>query len=298
MTGQIVCVIDDSPQARLVATVAARLAKLLGVGLMLMRALSAVHPVAAGEARHPAVDEQGELEATDATARLLADIALETGVVPRDLRIEHGPAAERACAVADDIGAALLVIGARRKGLLRRAVLGSFVRDVLCGAPCPVVVVPPNAERSPRNGTTATPTRDVVCGVDFDEGQDHVAEAGAAFAEAFGARLLLTHCVDAFSSASMPLDAVSLVEDREAEALRDLRRIANRLIESGFPSAACRVCVRTGFAGEQLDVVARRLDADLVVVGRPRGGRVREVLLGSSILHMIGHATTPIVVVT
>lgn len=62
--------------------------------------------------------------------------------------IEDGEVAERVAAAAAELGADLIVAGSEARGPLEGMILGDTTRDILRRAPCPVVVVPPLAERS------------------------------------------------------------------------------------------------------------------------------------------------------
>lgn len=61
--------------------------------------------------------------------------------IKADRLIEEGAPAERIVASAEEIEASLLVIGASGGGGLRRLLLGSVAEDVLCRAPCSVLLV-------------------------------------------------------------------------------------------------------------------------------------------------------------
>jgi nucleotide-binding universal stress UspA family protein len=55
--------------------------------------------------------------------------------------VREGPAVEEICAVAREVHASLVVVGARGWGALKRLVFGSVSTGVLHRAPCPVLVV-------------------------------------------------------------------------------------------------------------------------------------------------------------
>jgi len=86
-----------------------------------------------------------ELEARTAAAVTHAETVLDEttealGLGPVETRALHGDAGVAICALADELGAAAVVIGSRGHGGLRRAVLGSVSDHVVRHAPCPVVV--------------------------------------------------------------------------------------------------------------------------------------------------------------
>ena len=64
------------------------------------------------------------------------------------VRIEQGEVADRVTAAAAELGADLIVAGTEARGAIQGMILGDTTRDILRRAPCPVVVVPPLAERS------------------------------------------------------------------------------------------------------------------------------------------------------
>lgn len=69
------------------------------------------------------------------------------GSIPFDVRVEDGQVAERIGAVAAEIGADLVVAGTEARGAISGMILGDTTRDILRRSPCPVVVVPPAAEK-------------------------------------------------------------------------------------------------------------------------------------------------------
>lgn len=67
--------------------------------------------------------------------------------LPFEVRIEEGSVADRVAAVASAVGADLVVAGGEARGAVQGMILGDTTRDILRRTPCPVVVVPPLAER-------------------------------------------------------------------------------------------------------------------------------------------------------
>src|SRR5581483_10052121 len=83
-----------------------------------------------------------------------------------DMRILVGGAASTILQEADDTAATLIVIGARGRGALRSALLGSVSRDVAAAANCPVVVVPAAASATEPAAGNGAAEEVIVCGVD------------------------------------------------------------------------------------------------------------------------------------
>lgn len=127
---------------------AAWLAKRLGAELTLVYVateLRGVSEVAVGAGiSEEVVRSRMRTEATE-RARAWGRDAL--GDLPFDVVIEEGKVAERVAAVAVDLGADLIVAGSEARGVIEGMILGDTTRDILRRTPCPVVVVPPLADR-------------------------------------------------------------------------------------------------------------------------------------------------------
>lgn len=88
-----------------------------------------------------AMDEARRAEATDTLTRVVARLDLDGTA---GTRIVEGSPGQAICALADETGAAVVVIGSRGRSGLQRAVLGSVSDHVVRHAPCPVVVTAPD----------------------------------------------------------------------------------------------------------------------------------------------------------
>lgn len=76
-------------------------------------------------------------EGTSVVGEAIATLGLQRA----EGRVVEGPAGPAICALAEELGAAAIVIGSRGRGGLKRALLGSVSDHVVRHAPCPVVVV-------------------------------------------------------------------------------------------------------------------------------------------------------------
>jgi nucleotide-binding universal stress UspA family protein len=128
--GPIVCGVDGSAQAADGATVAAAAAERFGQELVLAHVVSGGPPHA-----HAWEVLTSMSEWVAAPARLVAESSVDS-------------VSATLCEIARRERAACLVVGSRGRGPLRSAVLGSVSASVATGAPCPVVVVPPEAHRA------------------------------------------------------------------------------------------------------------------------------------------------------
>ena len=129
-TGGIVCGVDGSKAAAAVAVTAAGLARALGVSLTL----------ASADAEHAAGDwSESALTAASAHAREAPELKCVGAV---------GDAAQELARVAFEHDAALLVVCSRGRRPVRSAMVGSVSARLTRLAPCPVVVVPPDAQNA------------------------------------------------------------------------------------------------------------------------------------------------------
>jgi nucleotide-binding universal stress UspA family protein len=135
MTGTIICGVDGSESAKGAARVARGLSAQLRSRLVFVRVVEGASP---------------DREISVAAARLqqLAECATDVDCGAQWL-VEVGHPADRLVAVAEKEGASLIVVGSTGP---RSSLLGSISADVSRRAPCPVVVVAPDADRSLANG--------------------------------------------------------------------------------------------------------------------------------------------------
>jgi nucleotide-binding universal stress UspA family protein len=146
--GPAICCVDESDSSRDALRVARRLAERLALELVLLN----VAPPTEAPGVSAAVSGQERLhteEVRDAQ-QLLARVAQDEGLGPEvRRRVEIGPAADRILDVCREEQAELVVMGSRGRGELRAALLGSVSGKVASHAPCPCVIVPPDARERP-----------------------------------------------------------------------------------------------------------------------------------------------------
>lgn len=188
--------------------------------------------------------------------------------------------------------AALLVVGARGRGTLTGALLGSVSATVARESHCPVVVVRTFDE--PPQGPE---TRPVVVGVDGTQVSSAAVEFGFRMASVRGVPLTLLHATwDPREQASSVLDLRSYSEkvnlDEEEERL--VAETVAGLCEK-YPDVPVTETYRRGEPVRQL--VAASRNASLVVVGS-RGRRLlATTLLGSVSRGVAERAYSPVAVV-
>ncbi len=142
-TGTIVCGVDGSDQARLALRAAAVLAGRLGARLVVAHvardpAVPGASAAPAGVLRLAAAEEE---EARALVEEMLDDLAIQNAEVTVVFSAHPGVALRN---VAVEEGAGLVVVGARGRGRIASAVLGSVSSDVVAHGICPVLIVPAN----------------------------------------------------------------------------------------------------------------------------------------------------------
>jgi nucleotide-binding universal stress UspA family protein len=138
VTGSIICGVDDSESAEGATRVARELSARLRLRLVFVRVME--------DGTH-----DGEIAAIAARLHHLADGGPEVDAGAH-WRVEVGHPADRLVAAAEEENAVLIVVGSTGP---RSSLLGSISADVSRRASCPVVVVPPGAERPLANGSGA-----------------------------------------------------------------------------------------------------------------------------------------------
>lgn len=169
----------------------------------------------------------------------------------------------------------IIVMGRHSQGAPNPWILGSVAERVLRKAPCPVVVVRP----FPRH--RGEKPRRVLCGLDLGDTAETTLRYAIDVAGALGADLQVIHVAS---------------PGGEDDARRALASALSRAAPAEGPSLR-QARVVTGLPHEQILRVAGQDDADLIVVGSHGGGVVDRQFLGSTTLHLLREAETPVLVV-
>lgn len=139
MRGPVICGVDDWTRDAAAVHVARDLAERFGLPLLFVHVL-----------------EPGRVRRTGNGASPLPDPADRPLAPDASWAIASGHPADRLVALAEEHGASFIVLGSHGP---RSSLLGSVSAEVSRRAPCPVVVVPPNATRSVerRHGARTVP---------------------------------------------------------------------------------------------------------------------------------------------
>lgn len=248
--------------------------------------------VAAGEAvrrgRHLVIvhAQESHVEPVDdplvEALRLVRPVSSSSRVVLRD---RLGAAAGVLCEQA--VGAELLVVGRGEPGMLAWFA-GSVAIDVICQAPCPVIIVGDPGPLGPHGGP-------VIAGVDREHAEE-VLEAAFREADLRKCELVAVH---SWSNLHwLRPDGVESIElDGEQEYLHHahwLRDIVHPF-QQKYPAVPVTEAPRHGRAATVLTESSGA--ASLIVVGSRGRGPVSGLLLGSVGQKLLRHALCPVLVV-
>src|SRR6266849_6720609 len=166
-----------------------------------------------------------------------------------------------------------LIIMPTHAGLFRRMLLGSTTAKVLNDADCPVLTTQHAETISPRQ----LEHREWVCAIGSDTDSERVLRYASQAAEAVHANLTLVHVIPA-SGPDLPVEL-----DLEERLQSAKREAASRRIEAlqSAASSHARVSIAIGPIRNMLTEAARRLRADVLVIGRSSQsgvlGRLRDL---------------------
>jgi nucleotide-binding universal stress UspA family protein len=276
-TEKVMCAVDDPTSGLPVVMMARWLANALRAELVVVHTL----PDLDAEPEPVFTALEGLLDDTHAQIHLL-----EGSVAPAILE------------AAEEENATMLVVGARGRGPVRSALLGSVSRDVASGAMCPVLVVPHDvAEVDP---ATAVDGRDryLVCGTDNSDASMAAVAFSAQLAQTLGCRVVVVHARQNLQSLleyrhpSSDTPPVTGQEDAVAKLVDETMKQASSLAGEG----AIEV-VEPGAPVKVLKDVADRYDAAMIVVAAGGRGGLSSALLGSVAAELPVTAERPVLVV-
>jgi nucleotide-binding universal stress UspA family protein len=180
--------------------------------------------------------------------------------------------------------AAVLVVGSRGHGRLRRSLLGSVSSALVRHAHCPVAVI--HDEHRPRSA--AAP---VVVGIDGSPVSEAATALAVEEASLRGVELVAVYAWDDTGMVDFPgIDPAALHADAELVLAERLAGFQER-----YPDVAIRRVVVHDRPADQL--IEQAESAQLVVVGSHGRGGFAGMLLGSVSLAVVQSARTPVIVV-
>ncbi len=198
--------------------------------------------------------------------------------------LEDNPAAALLL-IAEEVDAAMIVVGAHAQGNWTPPILGSVTSKILHAARVPIAVIP--------DASPPTEARIVVVGVD---GSSHSERALR-----WAARSDLTRGRDIHAVCVLPLDPCSeppiLGAPGASEVPRHMMEATRRMTEKVVQETGASVIADfpIGLPLERLVEIGN--DASLIVLGKSGHGALAQTILGSTGRAVATHAQVPVIVV-
>jgi len=184
----------------------------------------------------------------------------------------------------------LIVVGTRGRTGIGKMLLGSHAEELLRSAACPVLTVGPHvpSKNQPR-GKFAS----ILLATDFGPDSAAAAELAMSVAQETQAKLTVLHTVKKMAANDLA------IPEQFAEA--DERKLREFIPADGRLSSAPRYIVEEGEPAEKILEVARRTEADLIVLGVHRAAKVPGAathLPIATVHHVVAHAQCPVLTVS
>jgi nucleotide-binding universal stress UspA family protein len=274
-TEKVMCAVDESAAGRTVVMTARWLAEALAAELIVV---------------HSGSDADVEPAATAIEGWL--------GDAKAEIHLLVGSVAPAILEAAEAEHATMLVLGARGRGPVRSALLGSVSHEVASGAMCPVVVVPHDVGEVDPAADFGGREPYLVCGTDNSDVSMAAVAFSAQLAQTLGCRVVVVHARQNLQSLleyrhpSSDTPPVTGQEDAVAKLVDETMKQASSLAGEG----AIEV-VEPGAPVKVLKEVADRYDAALILVAAGGRGGLSSALLGSVAAELPVTAERPVLVV-
>lgn len=289
--GPILAATDFSAPARHAADRAARLAHATGAPLTLMHVLpgGALHELRRWLGTGHAMEQQLHDDAQRQLRALASELQAHRHVTPRTVNAS-GSVLDEIGQEAEALDAALLVLGARGAGFLRRMVLGSTSERLLRRTSRPLLVV----RQAPHERYQR-----VLVALDLSPWSAHAVTLARRVAP--HARLLL------FNAYQVPfeeklhfagVDAATVDHYRRQARVDATQRVHALAAASGLKPGDWEACIVEGDASQRIVEHEQEKDCDLVVLGKHGQSATEDLLLGSVSKHVLAEGSTDVLVST
>jgi len=196
-------------------------------------------------------------------------LAALPGYRPGQLRAQMGSAPRELIALAHEVRADLIVLGAEESGRLQRAFLGSTADGVIRKAPCPVLVLRPEP---------AFPPARVEIPVDFSRVSAAALHKGLCFLNEIGAAPVETEVLfvlDPFETGGSLHFTPEQIERFAGEELR-------HFVTTHSPGQPPRMArIRSGYPRDEIVAVLADRKADLAILGTHGRTGLERLAIGS-----------------
>jgi nucleotide-binding universal stress UspA family protein len=194
--------------------------------------------------------------------------------------------AEGLIALADEVGASHIVVGAANGGLRGRHRLGTVANELLHSSDVPVVLAPEGSRRATANGVTR-----ITAAIGTRPGADALLQESIALAVATGAELRLLSLVSVDLPASVDTGVIRIAGSAHADD------VLTRALDALPEGIEADVVVARGDSIEDAVAHLGWEPGELAVVGSSRLAQPRRLFLGSTAAKMLHELPVPMVVV-
>ena len=289
-TGTILLATDFSAPARRAFVYAVKLSELLQMRLVLLHTVNAFPTLDAWSRSVPRSQHQLRTNALLELGRM-ARVAQENGVSVTH-RLVAGIPEDSILKVVEENEAALLVMGTHGRTGWDRLQLGSSAAAMIRKAPCPVLTVHGTIVADVPLSPRRLKLKRLLVATDFSPASDAALRVAALLARRFKAEVVLVHA----------LDSTKRSRHGGNRAGASTRQKADRRLDEAVRTVEPQqyVVERIAAFGDPLEVIlaeAKRVTADLIVMGTNARRGMPRLALGSVAESVVRRAGCPVLVV-
>lgn len=281
----ILVLTDFSEHSHMALKQAAAIARLHSSDLTLMHVIPP-EPVIYSALEPATWDREATIKRAEADMRKAADDECVSGIKHESV-IETGDFEQALLSTIKDHEISMVVTGTHGRSGIRKLIIGSIAEIVFRVAPCPVLTIGPDV---PPNLLSHGRFQSVLFATDFSEGSRHALPYAVGFAQESRARLTLMHVIEEGSVSAAYLHDQLMSNARH--------RLDELLPVTAHLESPVDVEVVSGYPVEAILRTARKIDADLVVLGVHKshglGARTSAHLPWTIAQSVVGHAKCPV----
>lgn len=281
---RIILATDFSPASESATRYAKKLAKRFSSSLTLAHVVDLSMAIRSAQVAAGLPIDDMRRSSSENLERLLRDLTLE-GIQATAQTLESQNPAAAIVGLSEQLKADLIVAGTHSRHGLKKAVLGSCAEGIFRHASCPVVTVGPNADVPP-DGDIVFNT--IVFATDFNTSAAEKAAVALAFAQDSMAKIYLCH-------------VLKRAGDDVSETLRlqiKFESVLQKLIpQSAFDWCSPECVVEIGESAPHILALARRVRADLIILGASRSSTWFAHLADGVVGQVLANAECPVMTI-
>jgi nucleotide-binding universal stress UspA family protein len=298
---KILLATDGSEEAELAAQSAVQLANETGSELhVVLVGPSTVTSV--GLAGSPGVGLVGSQQDVDREAKSSLEAQVEKakagGGMVAQSHYKVGRPDREIIAVAEEIGAGLIVMASRGIGGIRRALMGRVSSSVVRHAHCPVLVV-----RGEKDGEPAFSSKRILLATDGSGEAALATQAAVDLANKTNSEIHVVHVTMPLLYEPSSGYEGDYVADYMVEEYKEIERSGKELLDEqakkieAAGGSVAQTHLRTGEPDQEIVDLAEETGIGLILMGSRGLGGIRRVLMGSVSDSVVRHAHCPVLVV-